>query len=134
MKRILVLILVGAIAFLSCEKIQEGFLSDTIRYRDSVIYAKRGMTLSVSDRIIADGSTPPFKFKIVNLRNKATGDPAPEEFFTEYEVEVFKDGMTFDAATDTTVALLNAKRELKRMVPMEFNEVSGQVSFNRSSA
>ena len=134
MKHILVLIAAGLIAFASCEKIQEGFLSDTIRYRDSVIFAKRGVTLSVSDRIMADGSTPPFKFKMLNLRDKTTGEPAPEEFFTEYEVEVFKDGMTFDAATDTTIELLNAKREKKLMTPMEFNEVSGQISFNRASA
>lgn len=134
MKRIFILMAGVAFALSSCEKIQEGFLSDTIRYRDSVIYAKRGMTLSVSDRIIADGSTPPFNFKMLNLRDRETGQPAPEAFFTEYEVEVFKDGMTFDAATDTTVELLNAKREKKLMTPMEFNEASGQISFNKASA
>ena len=134
MKRIFILMAGVAFAMSSCEKITEGFLSDTIRYRDDVIFAKRGMTLSVSDRIMADGSTPPFEFKMLNLRDKATGAPAPEEFFTEYEVEVFKEGMSFNAATDTTVELLNEKREKKIMTPMEFNPVSGQVSFNRSSA
>lgn len=119
---------------LSCSKIDQGFLSDTIRYRDSIIYCKRGMTLTMSDRINADGSTPPFTFKLLNLRNKETGEPAPEEFYKEYEIEVFREGMTFDAATDTTVELLNQKRELKRVTPMEFNEVSGQISFNKASA
>ncbi|GGG76272.1 hypothetical protein GCM10007415_05040 [Parapedobacter pyrenivorans] len=129
------LAIIAVIAFsLSCSKIEQGFLSDTIRYRDNVIFAKRGMTLTLSDRINADGSTPPFTFKMLNLRHKATGEPAPSEFFTEYDVEVFKDGMTFNAATDTTVELLNAKRELKQVTPMEFNEVSGQISFNRASA
>src|SRR5690606_42077108 len=102
---------------LSCSKIDQGFLSDTIRYRDSIIYCKRGMTLTMSDRINADGSTPPFTFKLLNLRNKETGEPAPEEFYKEYEIEVFREGMTFDAATDTTVELLNQKRELKRVTP-----------------
>lgn len=119
---------------LSCSRIEEGFLSDTIRYRDSVIYCKRGMTLTLSDRINADGSTPPFNFKMLNLRDKETGEPAPQEFFTEYEIEVFKDGMTFDPATDVTLDLLNAKREKKKSVPMEFNPLSGQISFNRASA
>jgi len=126
---------IATIAFgLSCSKIEQGFLSDTIRYRDSVIFCKRGMTLTLSDRINADGSTPPFTFKMLNLRDKATGQPAPQEFFTEYEIEVFKEGMTFNAATDTTVELLNAKRETKKLPPMEFNTVSGQISFNRASA
>lgn len=119
---------------LSCSRIDEGFLSDTIRYRDSVIYCKRGMTLTLSERINADGSTPPFHFKLLNLRNKETGEIAPEEFFKEYEIEVFKEGMTFNAATDTTVKLLSEKRETKKVLPMEFNEVSGQISFNRASA
>lgn len=130
---ILLGIMIGMILS-SCSKIEEGFLSDTIRYRDSVIYCKRGMTLTLSDRINADGSTPPFEFKMLNLRNKMTGEPAPDEFTKMYEIEVFKEGMTFNAATDTTVALLKAKRETKKVTPMEFNPISGQISFNRASA
>lgn len=118
----------------SCKKIEEGFLSETIRYKNNIITCKRGMALTLSDRINADGSTPPFSFKMLNLRNKATGEPAPEEFFKEYEILVFKEGMTFNAATDTTVALLNAKRETVTKPPMEFNSVSGQIAFNRASA
>lgn len=117
----------------ACKKIQNGFLSDTIRYKDKVINCKRGMALSLSDRINADGSTPPFKFKMLNLRNKATGAPAPEEFNTKYQILVFKPGMTFDPETDVTVDLLNAKRESVTKLPMEFNEVSGQIAFNRGS-
>jgi hypothetical protein len=120
------------IAF-ACKKIDTGFLSDTIRYKDKVINAKRGMPLTLSDRINADGSTPPFHFKMLNLRNKATGAPAPPEFYKEYEILTFKAGMGFDATKDTTVALLDAKRELVKKAPMEFNEVSGQIAFNRAS-
>lgn len=119
---------------LGCSKIQEGFLSDGIRYRDNNIYCKRGMALTMSDRINADGSTPPFTFQMLNLRDAETGQDAPAEFFTPYEVLVFKQGMVFDAAVDTTVELLNAKRETVMRTPMEFNEVSGQVVFNRASA
>ncbi|TDQ06633.1 DUF5007 domain-containing protein [Pedobacter metabolipauper] len=127
---ILALIAIGAIA---CKKIENGFLSDTIRYKNNVIYCVKGMALSLSDRINADGSTPPFNFKMLNLRNRLTGAPAPKEFNTEYEILVFKTGMTFNPETDTTVALLNAKRESVIKVPMEFNPVSGQIAFNRSS-
>lgn len=117
----------------ACKKIETGFLSDTIRYKDKVINAKRGMPLTLSDRINADGSTPPFHFKMVNLRNKATGAPAPAEFYKEYEILTFKPGMSFDPEKDVTLALLNAKRESVKKPPMEFNEISGQIAFNRGS-
>ncbi len=126
---------IAAIGILyGCSKIREGFLSDTIRYKDRVLYAKKGMALTQSDRINSDGSTPPITYKLNNLRELATGTPAPQEFFTEYDVLVFKDGSVFDPETDTTVELLNKKRETKKMLPMRFNEISGQLSFNRASA
>jgi hypothetical protein len=115
-----------------CKKIQEGFLSDTMRYIDKNIYCQRGLALVQSQRIAIDGSTPPITFKMLNLRD-STGKAAPKEFFQTYEVLMFKPGMTFDITTDTTVAELNKKREKKTVPPMEFNAVSGQVSFNRGS-
>lgn len=126
--------LVVAGVMTGCKKIREGFLSDTIRYKDRVVYAKRGMALTLSDPINTDGSTPPLTFKLSNLRDKETGKPAPAEFFNEYEVLVFKEGEVFVAEKDTTVELLNKKRELKKMTPMLFNPISGQLSFNRASS
>jgi hypothetical protein len=122
---------VSAIA--GCKKIYEGFLSDTIRYIDQNIYCQRGLALVQSAKIDIDGSTPPMSFKMQNLRG-INGDAAPKEFTTEYDVVLFKPGMSFDINTDTTVAELNKKRETKKLLPMEFNEVSGQVTFNRGSA
>ncbi len=118
----------------SCSKIEKGFLSGNVRYVNGTIYVQRGMAYVASDRIETDGSTPPFSYKLLNLRDKETGQPAPEEFFTEYEVQMFKSGMVFNAQTDTTVALLDAKREVVMTPPMVFNEVSGQLVFNRSSS
>lgn len=133
-KKNVLYILAFIIILIGCSKIEEGFLSDTIRYKDRVLYAKKGMILTQSDRINADGSTPPLTFKMRNLRDKITGEAASNEFYTAYDVLVFKEGMTFDVDTDTTVALLNKKRELKKMTPMHFNEISGQLSFNRASS
>lgn len=118
----------------ACSKIENGFQSDNIRYKSNVILAKRGMSLTMSDRINADGSTPPYSFELLNLRDAATGGPAPKEFTTDYEILVFKEGMVFNAETDTTVELLNQKREVVKKPPMEFNKVSGQLIFNRASA
>jgi len=116
----------------ACSKIEKGFQSNGIRYKDNDIYAKRGLILFQSDRINADGSTPPYTFKMLNLR-KEDGSPAPAEFSKEYEILVFKEGESFDAEKDVTVELLNKKRELVKRLPMYFNESSGQLSFNRAS-
>lgn len=135
MKRLSLLFLAAVLlgSGMSCSEIEEGFLSDGIRYKDNVISCKRGVTLSMSDRIDVDGSTPPYEFRMLNLREKTTGEPAPAEFFTEYEILVFKEGMVFNAETDTTLDLLNQKRELVKRTPMIFNGVSGQLIFNKAS-
>lgn len=122
------------LCFAACEKIDKGFLSDQPRYVNGTIIVPRGGIYVASEKINADGSTPPYQFKLLNLRDKATGEPAPEAFFNSYEVLMFKSGQVFDATKDTTVELLNAKREVVRTPPFVFNEVSGQLVFNRSSA
>ena len=120
--------------FGSCTKIENGFLSDGIRYKDNTIFCKRGMTLTMSDRINTDGSTPPYQFELINLRDESTGNAAPKVFFEGFDILTFKPGMVFNAETDTTVELLNKKRETVNKPPMEFNPVSGQLVFNKASA
>jgi hypothetical protein len=132
MRKIIILLLAIVIAIAGCKKIQEGFLSDTMRYIDKNLYCLRGLPLVQTTPIDVDGSTPIVGFEMLNLRDEA-GKPAPKEFFEKYEILVFKPGMTFDIKTDTTVAELNKKREKKTVPPMEFNPVSGQISFNRGS-
>lgn len=122
------------LAVVSCKKITEGFLSDNVRYVSGTIDVPRGAVYAASESLGTDGSTPPFTFKLINLRNKETGEPAPSAFYTQYDVMMFKTGMVFNAALDTTVELLNAKRQLINTLPMIFNEKSGQLVFNRASA
>jgi len=132
MKKILSLLILVTTGITACKKIDEGFLSETMRYKDNDIYCLRGLPLIQSDRINIDGSTPPIKFKMLNLRD-SSGGKAPAAFTTEYDVLMFKPGETFDINTDTTVEELNKKRELKHVPPMDFNEVSGQFTFNRGA-
>lgn len=134
MKCLQVLVIGLLSGLISCEKIEKGFLSDNPRYVNGTIIVPRGGIYVASERINADGSTPPYSFKLSNLRDKETGEPAPSEFFTNYDVMMFKSGQVFNAAVDTTVELLNAKREMVSTPPFVFNEVSGQLVFNRSSA
>lgn len=129
-----ILFITGALLAIltGCQKIQEGFMSDLVRYKDNIILCKRGMPLVKSAPIEGDGSTPPYTFKMINLRTK-DGKAAPPEFDTEYELLVFKDGLSFNPETDTTIELLNKKREIQKIKPMIFNEKSGQIVFNRGS-
>ncbi len=132
MKKIVLSLAALAGILAACEKIEEGFISDLVRYKDNLILCKRGMPLVKSAPIEADGSTPPYTFTMSNLRG-ADGKPAPPEFDTEYDLLVFKEGMAFNPETDTTLALLDAKREIQQVKPMIFNEKSGQIVFNRGS-
>src|SRR5688572_25494092 len=109
------------VSIVACKKIDKGFQSTNVRYKNGDLIAKRGLTLYQSDQINADGSTPPYSFKLLNLRN-LDGTPAPKEFTTEYEIKVFKPGQSFDPKTDLTVEQLNAKRETIKTLPMIFNE------------
>jgi len=133
MQKILLFILCTAFVMAACKKVEPGFLSDQMRYKDNVIYCKRGLGLQQSDRINTDESTPPVTFKMLNLRDKATGKAAPQSFFDDYEVLVFKDGESFNVETDTSVEQLNKKREIQKLKPMYFNENSGQFVFNKAS-
>ena len=127
-----ILFLLAASLFSACKKIDEGFLSDTLRYKSPDLFCLRGLPLVQSDPINLDGSTPPITFEMLNLRD-SSGKELPAAFSTKYEVTAFKAGMTFDVDTDTTIDLLNQKRETKMVTPMDFNPVSGQLTFNKSS-
>ncbi|WP_298741316.1 DUF5007 domain-containing protein [uncultured Chitinophaga sp.] len=133
MRNILLCILSVTLFITACKKVKEGFLSDQMRYKDNVIYCKRGLVLQQSDRINTDESTPPVTFKLTNLRDKSSGKPAPSAFFEDYEVLVFKEGESFNVDTDTSVEQLNKKREVQKLKPMYFNENSGQFVFNKAS-
>ncbi len=132
MKKLIISIIILSVAGFACKKIQEGFLSETLRYTSPDLYAQRGLALVQTSKISADGSTPPITYEMLNLRD-SSGKPLPAAFTTKYDVTVFKPGMSFDSQTDTTVALLNAKRETVSVYPMDFNTVSGQLSFNKAA-
>lgn len=133
MKKILfILLALSTIPFFSCKKIANGFLSDTLRYTTPDLFCQRGLALVQSAKIYADGSTPPFTFEMLNLRD-SSGGKLTDAFTTKYDITVFKPGQSFNIDTDSTLALLDAKREVVSKYPMEFNATSGQLTFNKGS-
>lgn len=131
-KRLIFLLALFTCCLAACKKITDGFLSDTLRYKSPDLYCQRGLPLVQSDPINLDGSTPPITFKMMNLRD-SSGKGLPAEFNTKYDITVFKAGMSFNVDTDTTIDLLNLKRETQHVTPMEFNNVSGRLTFNKGS-
>lgn len=116
-------------AMSGCKKVATGFLSDNVRYTANPLTVGQGVFL-ISNGIANDGSTPPFKITLLDVRNKATG-VREESFFKDYDVEVWK--TAYNPIVDTTKALIDAKRGIEKKRPMYVLESSGQFMFTQAS-
>ncbi|MGY0036761.1 DUF5007 domain-containing protein [Pedobacter sp. NJ-S-72] len=112
-----------------CKKTQVGYLSDNLRYSADPLTVVQGQ-FQLSNGIIPDNSTPPYTITLLNIRNKQTG-LREESFFKEYDVPVWK--KAYDPTTDTTLALINAKREIQKKVPFTVLPQSGQYLITQST-
>lgn len=112
-----------------CKKISVGFLSEGVFYQDSPFKIDRGATIQSSSALTLDGSTLPVSIKLLDVRNAITHAHAPE-FYEEHEVYIYKQAIK---QTDTTIELVNKKRELKKIPPFQFLP-SGQFLFNSGTA
>ena len=133
MRRYIKYITLAAIAIVAvtagCKKVQVGFLSDNLRYSADPLTVNQGVFL-ISNGIIPDNSTPPFKITLLNIRNKATGK-REETFFQEYDTPVWK--TAYNPVTDTTLALINAKRGIEKKAPFTVLEKSGQFMITQAT-
>jgi hypothetical protein len=116
----------------ACTKVENGFLSEGMRYKSPEIYISKGITARYPG-ILFDGSTPPVQFELLDMR-PVEGGKLPAAFTTRYPVWVFKDKQAFDPDTDTTIALLRAKQDSLQELPYEFNVVNGGFLFKSPSA
>jgi hypothetical protein len=117
-------------SFNACKKVQTGFLSDFVHYASNPLRVKPGV-YQMSAGVLSDGSTPPFKISILDIRDKATGQTA-KEFFTENDVDIWKS--PYDTTKDTTLALIMAKRTVVKKLPLEVSPQSGSLIFNQSTS
>jgi len=123
------ILMVAAISVIGCKKIEVGFLSDNVRYAADPLTVSQG-TFQISNGIISDDSTPPFKITLLDVRNKETG-LREESFFKEYSISVWK--TAYNPLTDTTLALINAKRGIEKQSPFRVLERSGQFLFTQAT-
>lgn len=113
----------------ACEKIETGYLSDHIRYTSDPLIVKQGAFL-LSTALIPDNSTPPLKVTLLDVRDVATGKRA-ESFFKEYQIYKWKS--PYNPSADTTLELINAKRELVSEPPIQVLPSSGQILLNEGT-
>lgn len=126
---IIPVVLLAMLALQGCKKVTVGFLSDNIRYSANPLTVNQGVFL-ISNGIISDDSTPPFKITLLDVRNKATG-LREETFFKQYNVQVWKSA--YSPLTDTTLELINAKRGIEKKEPLTVLEKSGQFMFTQAT-
>jgi hypothetical protein len=124
------LMFIIVVFFSSCKKIPEGFLSDGVYYDDSPVKLDRGASLQITSNLKLDGSSLPAKIELLDIRNTATKKHA-DEFYKINDVYVYKEQI--DPSTDTTLELVNRKRELRK-VPMFQFLPSGQFLFNSGTS
>lgn len=128
-KIIIPAVLLALLAALGCKKVTVGFLSDNIRYSANPLTVSQGVFL-ISNGIISDDSTPPFKITLLDVRHKETG-LREAAFFKQYDVAVWK--TAYNPLTDTTLELINAKRGMEKKQPMTVLEKSGQFLFTQAT-
>jgi hypothetical protein len=120
-----------AVLFLSaCDEVPDGYLSDTIIYTKNPFNVPAGKT-TYSEIPNLAGSSFPLKFELTGVKNEK-GEP--DTILTKLrDLEIWKSA--YDPATDTTLALIKAKREIKKNQPtMELLSASGQLLFTEATA
>lgn len=124
-KVVLLVITVVSLA-LACRKIEVGFLSDYVKYGNTLITVPNGVGYT-SAALVDDGSTLPLSIELLAMRNSSTGAIATD-LITPRPLQTWK--ALYNYKTDTTAALVNAKIEMKDLPAFELNKVSGQFRFN----
>lgn len=123
--------ILGLGLFVACKKVPIGYISDQIRYVNDTFRVPRGTNFKSSPQSFElDGSNYPISVKLLEVRDLATGK-ATTLFNDPHEVFIWN--ALFDVNKDTTVALLNKKREKKTLPSLEVVEKSGQLILNEGS-
>jgi hypothetical protein len=117
-------ILITATAFSACAKVEKGFLSNQIRYRDNPMTITRGQIQQTAP-VSNDGSSAPVVYELLDIRDSA--HKHADSLFGSYERYEWIG--EFNADTDTTVELLNKKRTKKNTPPWDFNVHTGAFTF-----
>ncbi|WP_183558879.1 DUF5007 domain-containing protein [Mucilaginibacter sp. SP1R1] len=113
----------------SCKKPEVGYISNNLNYSPQLLIVPQGITM-YSNAINTDQSTQPLKVKLLAIRNKLTGKPAPDMLKLD-TINTFSGEIT-DA--DSTLALLNAKITKSLKQPFNVNPLGGRLEFSTATS
>jgi hypothetical protein len=111
----------------ACKKSASGFLSPYIHYEVDPILIPKGRNF-LSAGLNGDGTSQPFTCKVLHFYDKATGKNVDTMFAHTYPVPVWT--ALYNPKTDTTLALINAKRQIINSPAIAINPKSGQITSN----
>lgn len=116
-----------ALMFEGCKKLPEGNLSTLIHYEFIPFQIEQGRVF-LSRGVISERSNRPLTFKLIKVSYRETGEDITDIFLKKYQIKVWK--ALYNPQTDTTIALINAKRIDSMVFPISINPYSGQVQAN----
>ena len=111
----------------ACKKNADGFLSPYIHYEQSPILIPKGRAF-LSAGLNGDGTSQPFSVRVLHYYDKATGKVIDTLFNKTFPVQIWT-GL-YNAKTDTTLQLINAKLKTVNATPISVNSASGQIVAN----
>jgi len=121
--------LAASLLIVACTKYQNGFISPTMQYSVSTFTVIKGH-LASSNSLVSDGSTIPLNIKWTHIYD-ATGNIADSLFLKKRIVSVWTSA--YNSLTDTTYALITAKRAATEMPALVVNPTSGVIQANSST-
>ncbi|PUZ24625.1 protein of unknown function [Chitinophaga costaii] len=121
--------LLAIAAAAGCTKVQNGYLSDQIRYIDNPIRIGRGL-IQQTDAVSNDGSSAPVTYKLLDIRDAVTHKHADS---LDLKYDHYEWLAKFDAKTDTSIDLLNQKRHLVNSPVYSFDTHTGAFTFYGTS-
>lgn len=112
--------------FVACTKYQNGFISPTMQYSVSTFNVIKGRIAS-SPTLVPDGSSIPLNIKWTHIYD-SDGTIVDDLFLKEYPVDIWTAG--YNPRTDTTFALITAKRGKSELPPIVMNPLNGSLEAN----
>ncbi|MFT4205105.1 MAG: hypothetical protein QM610_14465 [Chitinophagaceae bacterium] len=98
-----------------------------MQYSVSTFSVTRGR-IATSNSLVSDGSTLPLNITWTHVRDSATGNYVDSLFSTKYPIGVWT--AAYNSSTDTTYALIMAKRATEELEPIVVNQTSGVLEAN----
>lgn len=122
-------LLIVAVIAGACTKYQSGFISPTMQYSVSTFNIIKGH-LTTSNSLVSDGSSIPLNVRWTHIYD-ANNKVVDSVFLKTYPVGIWKSA--YNSATDTTYALIAAKRSTAAMPAIVVNPTSGVIEANAAT-